>query len=135
MSDYAYKGGKEPGKASEDPHIKEEQMSEDEFDRMMAERYRNGSGLVTYAEDSHDHKSSVDRDIYVPSANDATLWKVKCMVDVFIFGVALYLYDLIMLAMLFWIYCFFFLLPFLSRLDERDTRPFVSCKNMQTWYI
>lgn len=103
-SGYGYKGGKETGKAAGVPYVKEEEMSEEEFERMMENRYKPGSALVTYAED--DHKSSVDH-IYVPSDKDATLWKVKCMVDVFIIGVALYLYNLITVAVSLWIYWLF----------------------------
>lgn len=72
------------GKASNIPHVKEEEMSEEEFDRIMEERYKPGTCYVTYAEDE---KNSTDS-IYVPSAKDPTIWKVKCMVDVVMFGVA-----------------------------------------------
>ncbi|KAL0286332.1 UNVERIFIED_CONTAM: protein RNA-directed DNA methylation 3 [Sesamum angustifolium] len=47
---------------------------------MFEERYKPGAGFVTYAEDGDEHKKSVDRGIYVPSAKDSKIWKVKCMV-------------------------------------------------------
>lgn len=72
----------EPGKASHLPHVKEEAMSEEEYERYCEERYKPGAGFVRYAEDGHDDKESMDRDRYVPSAKDPTIWKVKCMVDV-----------------------------------------------------
>ncbi|KAK4385688.1 protein RNA-directed DNA methylation 3 [Sesamum angolense] len=55
-------------------------MSEEELERMFEERYKPGAGFVTYAEDGDEHKKSVDRGIYVPSAKDSKIWKVKCMV-------------------------------------------------------
>ncbi|KAL2548895.1 protein RNA-directed DNA methylation 3 [Forsythia ovata] len=71
----------EPGKAPQYPCFpKEEEMSEEELERMLEERYKTGSTLVTYAEDGYEHKRSIDREIYVPSAKDPTIWKVKCMV-------------------------------------------------------
>lgn len=59
-------------------------MSEDELERMLGERYKPGSGFVTYAEDD-EHKNSIDRVVYEPSAKDPTIWKVKCTVDVVLF--------------------------------------------------
>ncbi|KAL0310460.1 UNVERIFIED_CONTAM: protein RNA-directed DNA methylation 3 [Sesamum calycinum] len=71
----------EPGKVPDLPFIpKEEEMSEEELERMFEERYKPGAGFVTYAEDGDEHKKSVDRGIYVPSAKDSKIWKVKCMV-------------------------------------------------------
>ncbi|CAA2971924.1 Putative transcription elongation factor SPT5 homolog 1 [Olea europaea subsp. europaea] len=71
----------EPGKPPQYPCFpKEEEMSEEELERMLEERYKTGSTFVTYAEDGYEHKRSTDRDIYLPSAKDPTIWKVKCMV-------------------------------------------------------
>ncbi|KAL0303323.1 UNVERIFIED_CONTAM: protein RNA-directed DNA methylation 3 [Sesamum radiatum] len=71
----------EPGKVPDLPFFpKEEEMSEEELERMFEERYKPGAGFVTYAEDGDEHKKSVDRGIYVPSAKDSKIWKVKCMV-------------------------------------------------------
>ncbi|PIN24453.1 RNA polymerase II transcription elongation factor DSIF/SUPT5H/SPT5 [Handroanthus impetiginosus] len=70
----------EPGKVPQLPFVpKEEEMSEEELERMLEERYKPGAGFVTYADD-YENKKSIDRDIYVPSAKDPTIWKVKCMV-------------------------------------------------------
>ncbi|KAK9282782.1 hypothetical protein L1049_011003 [Liquidambar formosana] len=72
---------KEPGKAHNLPFLpKEEEMSEEELEKMLEERYKNGSGFVTYAEDDYETKGSVQRNILMPSAKDPTIWKVKCMV-------------------------------------------------------
>ncbi|CAA3022124.1 Hypothetical predicted protein [Olea europaea subsp. europaea] len=71
----------EPGKAPQYPCFpKEEKMSEEELERMLGERYKTRSTYVTYAEDGYDHKRSIERDIYLSSAKDRTIWKVKCMV-------------------------------------------------------
>ncbi|KAI3458924.1 hypothetical protein Pfo_015587 [Paulownia fortunei] len=71
----------EPGKVPPLPFLpKEEEMSEEELERMLEERYKPGAGFVTYMEDGYEHKKSIDRDIYVPSAKDPKIWKVKCMV-------------------------------------------------------
>jgi hypothetical protein len=72
---------KEPGK---DPSLpvfpKEEEMNEEEFDKLMEERYKDGSNFVRYAEDDFENKRAIDRNNLVPSAKDPTIWKVKCMV-------------------------------------------------------
>ncbi|KAL6565404.1 hypothetical protein OROGR_002355 [Orobanche gracilis] len=75
-----FKVNNEPAKVPNFPFIKEENMSEEELDRMLEERYKPGSGFVTYVEDGYDHKKYIDRNIYMPSANDLIIWKVKCMV-------------------------------------------------------
>ncbi|XP_073016419.1 uncharacterized protein [Primulina eburnea] len=59
---------------------KEEVMSEEEFERMMEDRYKPGAGFVTHAEDTYDRKR-LEGNMYMPSTKDPTIWKVKCMVD------------------------------------------------------
>ncbi|KAJ4720705.1 Transcription elongation factor Spt5 [Melia azedarach] len=59
---------------------KEEEMNEEEFDKMMEERYKDGSRFIRYAEDDYENKRFVDRNDHVPSVKDPTIWKVKCMV-------------------------------------------------------
>ncbi|KAB1219015.1 hypothetical protein CJ030_MR3G015069 [Morella rubra] len=71
---------KEPGKAQNLPLLpKEEEMNEEEFDKIMEERYKDGSNFVTYAGDDYENKL-VETNFLVPSAKDPTIWKVKCMV-------------------------------------------------------
>ncbi|CAA7033948.1 unnamed protein product [Microthlaspi erraticum] len=57
---------------------KEEEINEEEFDRMMEERYKPGSGFIRYADD--DVKSSIEMDALVPTAQDPPIWKVKCVI-------------------------------------------------------
>uniref|UniRef100_F6HB58 NGN domain-containing protein n=1 Tax=Vitis vinifera TaxID=29760 RepID=F6HB58_VITVI len=47
---------------------------------MLDERYKDGSKFVTYAEDDYETKRSVQRNSFIPSIKDPTIWKVKCMV-------------------------------------------------------
>ncbi|KAL3649647.1 hypothetical protein CASFOL_006050 [Castilleja foliolosa] len=75
-----FKFNNEPAKVPNLPFVKEEDMSEEELDRMLEERYKPGAGYVTHMEDGHDQKRSTERNIYVQSANDLIIWKVKCMV-------------------------------------------------------
>ncbi|XP_075502751.1 protein RNA-directed DNA methylation 3-like [Primulina tabacum] len=73
--------GNESGKAALFSFIpKEEVMSEEEFERMMEERYKSGADFVTHTEDTCDRKRLFEGNMYVPSAKDPTIWKVKCMV-------------------------------------------------------
>ncbi|XP_022765470.1 protein RNA-directed DNA methylation 3 isoform X2 [Durio zibethinus] len=62
------------------PFVPKEEVIEEEFDKMMEERYRDGAGFVTYAEDSYEAKGSIDRNSTVSSSKDPTIWKVKCVV-------------------------------------------------------
>lgn len=72
---------KEPAKTYSIPFIpKEEEMDEEEFDKMMEARYKNGSGFVTYAEDGYENKKLIDRDSLVHLDNEPIVWKVKCVV-------------------------------------------------------
>ncbi|ESQ40338.1 hypothetical protein EUTSA_v10015856mg, partial [Eutrema salsugineum] len=57
---------------------KEEELNEEEYDRIMEERYKPGSGFVRYADD--DVKTSIEMDALVPTAKDPPLWKVKCAI-------------------------------------------------------
>ncbi|CAM9003787.1 unnamed protein product [Rhodiola kirilowii] len=71
----------EPEKAQSVPILpKEEEMSEEELDKMLAERYKSGSGAVTYADDSYNIKRSAHIDFSFPSGKDPIIWKVKCTV-------------------------------------------------------
>ena len=72
----------EPGKAHNLPFFpKEEELSEEELEKMLEERYKDGSKFVTYAEDDYETKRSVQRNSLIPSIKDPTIWKVKCMVQ------------------------------------------------------
>ncbi|KAF3945897.1 hypothetical protein CMV_027775 [Castanea mollissima] len=55
-------------------------MNEEEFDKMMEERYKDGSNFVRYGEDDFENKRAIDRNNIIPFARDPTIWKVKCMV-------------------------------------------------------
>lgn len=72
----------EPGKVHNFPFFpKEEELSEEELDKMLEERYKDGSKFVTYADDDYETKRSVQRNAIAPSVKDPTVWKVKCMVQ------------------------------------------------------
>lgn len=67
----------EPGKADDFPLLpKEEEPNEEEFDRMMEKRYREGL-FVKYPEEDYEGKRSVES---IPSAKEPNIWKVKCSV-------------------------------------------------------
>ncbi|CAH9055381.1 unnamed protein product, partial [Cuscuta epithymum] len=59
---------------------KEEEMDEEELEKMLRERYKPSSSFVRYAEDGYERKGFIDEDISVPSSTDPTIWKVKCTV-------------------------------------------------------
>ncbi|KAG7016327.1 Protein RNA-directed DNA methylation 3 [Cucurbita argyrosperma subsp. argyrosperma] len=60
---------------------KEEEMNEEEFDRMMEEHYNQGPGYGAFAEENYENKNSTGRNPPLQSARDTiSLWKVKCMV-------------------------------------------------------
>lgn len=70
----------EPGRFDQVPFWpKEEELSGDELEKMLEERYRRGSGYVRYAEDDYESKRSVDKSEFMPSV-EPTIWKVKCKV-------------------------------------------------------
>ncbi|EPS60663.1 hypothetical protein M569_14140, partial [Genlisea aurea] len=69
------------GKAQQPLFVpKEEELSEEELERMVAERYRPGAGFVNFPEDDYENKNAVDKCIYVPAAKDPKMWRVKCMI-------------------------------------------------------
>ncbi|KAK9268019.1 hypothetical protein L1049_010458 [Liquidambar formosana] len=79
--DIGIKVKKEPRKAHNLPFLpEEEEMSEEEVEQMLQERYKNVSRFVTYAEDDYETKGSFQRNILMLSTKDSTIWKVKCMV-------------------------------------------------------
>ncbi|KAG7549451.1 NGN domain [Arabidopsis thaliana x Arabidopsis arenosa] len=57
---------------------KEEDINEEEFDRMMEERYKPGSGFLRYADD--DVKDAIEMDALAPTSKDPPIWKVKCAI-------------------------------------------------------
>ncbi|XP_038884298.1 protein RNA-directed DNA methylation 3 isoform X2 [Benincasa hispida] len=60
---------------------KEEEMNEEEFDRMMEEVYNRAPGLGAFADENYENKNSTGRNPPPQSARDTiSLWKVKCMV-------------------------------------------------------
>lgn len=71
----------EPGKTNNFPFIpKEEVMDEEEFERIMEERYKNGPAFVKFAEDDNENKRWAARDSLAHLDMDPIIWKVKCMV-------------------------------------------------------
>lgn len=70
----------EPGKTHNPFVVPKEEVTEEEFDKMMEERYMSGAGFVTHAEDSYEAKGPVDTNSNVSSSKDPTIWKVKCVV-------------------------------------------------------
>ena len=70
----------EAGKSFNFPFIpKEEEMDEEEFDKMMEEKYKNRAPFVSYAED-RENKSFSNRSLVTPTEKDPIIWKVKCAV-------------------------------------------------------
>lgn len=60
---------------------KEEELNEEEFDRMMEEQYNRGPGFGAFAEENYENKNSTGKNPPLQSAKDTiSLWKVKCMV-------------------------------------------------------
>ncbi|VFQ83649.1 unnamed protein product [Cuscuta campestris] len=59
---------------------KEEEMDEEELEKMLRERYKPGSGFVRFAEDGYEGKGFIEEEVSAPSSRDPTLWKVKCMI-------------------------------------------------------
>ncbi|XP_077220123.1 kow domain-containing transcription factor 1 [Tasmannia lanceolata] len=65
------------GKAHRLPFlVKEEDLSDDELEKLLRHRYRHD---VVYAEE-HESKEYDDRESLVHSMKDPTIWRVKCMV-------------------------------------------------------
>lgn len=70
----------EPAKAHGFPSFpKEEEMDEEEFDRMMEERYGDNARFATFAGEEYDDKT-VELNISISSESMPTIWKVKCTV-------------------------------------------------------
>ncbi|GMH13299.1 hypothetical protein Nepgr_015140 [Nepenthes gracilis] len=75
------KGKSEAGKSQQLPFLpKEEELSGDELERILEERYRNGSQYVRYADDDYEMKRSEDGSFVLPYLPDPPIWKVKCKV-------------------------------------------------------
>ncbi|XP_043704580.1 protein RNA-directed DNA methylation 3 [Telopea speciosissima] len=80
-TDAELKDKNEAGKSHHLPFIpKEEELSDDELAELLKERYRPGSRHVVYAEDDYEDKSSLAGNGLMPSDDDPTIYKVKCMV-------------------------------------------------------
>lgn len=63
------------------PVFPKEEEFEEEFDKMMEERYKNASAFLRFAEDEHNNiRRFVEEDSSIPSITDPTTWKVKCAV-------------------------------------------------------
>ena len=57
----------EAGKAHNLPFFpKEEELSEEELEKMLEECYKDGSKFLTYAEDDYETKSSVKKKLAYP---------------------------------------------------------------------
>lgn len=61
------------------PIFPKEEEFEEEFDKMMEERYKNASAFNRHA-DEFDPRSLFEKDALMPQAKDPTIWKVKCAV-------------------------------------------------------
>ncbi|KAK1409632.1 hypothetical protein QVD17_36161 [Tagetes erecta] len=59
---------------------KEEDMDEEEMDKLMEERYKPGAGFVKYAEDRSKTARMDERNTFIPLEKDPPIWKVKCTV-------------------------------------------------------
>ncbi|KAJ0704912.1 putative ribosomal protein L2, domain 2 [Helianthus annuus] len=59
---------------------KEEEMDEEEMDKLMEARYKPGAGFVKYAEDRPQAARMEERNTVMQSLKDPTIWKVKCTV-------------------------------------------------------
>ncbi|XP_042506641.1 protein RNA-directed DNA methylation 3 isoform X2 [Macadamia integrifolia] len=71
----------EAGKSHHLPFIpKEEELSDEELAELLEERYRPGSKHVVYAKGDYEAKSSLAGNGLMPSDEDPTIWRVKCMV-------------------------------------------------------
>ncbi|KAK8609561.1 hypothetical protein V6N13_062007 [Hibiscus sabdariffa] len=67
-----------PWKAHNLPFVPKEEVIEEEFDKMMEERYRDGARFTTFDED-YEAKGSIDKNSTVPPTKDPIIWKVKCV--------------------------------------------------------
>lgn len=57
--------------------LKEEELSGDELEALIKDRYGHGSEFVVYNEDSKERDDKISE---VDSLKDPTVWRVKCMV-------------------------------------------------------
>lgn len=121
-------------KAHNLPVFPKEEQFEEEFDKIMEARYRDGSALVRFA-DEYDAKDSVDGGSGMPSVKDPMVWKVKCTVDVYF----LLFCDIKPNFSIFsgFFSCSSCLIGFLPltkcfRLVEREIQPFVLCRSLLT---
>ncbi|GAB2286890.1 hypothetical protein Dimus_021278 [Dionaea muscipula] len=57
---------------------KVEELSGEELEKFLEERYRSGSGYVRYAEDAFESKGAGEGILVLPSLQDPPMWKVKC---------------------------------------------------------
>lgn len=70
-----------PAKAHGLPFFpKEEVMDEEEFDRMMEERFGDGSRFATYAGEEYDDKTVELNSMPTAAESMPTIWRVKCTV-------------------------------------------------------
>ncbi|KAK8277024.1 hypothetical protein V6Z12_D10G237000 [Gossypium hirsutum] len=69
-----------PWKTHNLPFVPKEEVIEEEFDKMMEERYRDGARFTTFDEDSYEAKGSIDKNSTMPPSKDPIIWKVKCVV-------------------------------------------------------
>ena len=84
------------GKAHEFPFLLNvEELSDEEFEKMVEVRYRPGSSFLTYAEDKHESGGLMEGNAVVPSSEDPTIWKVKCTVLFSIILVVMFILVLI----------------------------------------
>ncbi|KAL9271144.1 RNA-directed DNA methylation 3-like protein [Drosera capensis] len=83
LNDYQAEAQEFPqsGRSNPVPFLpKEEELSGDELEKFLEERYRRGSGFVRYAGDAFETKATAAGAFALPSIQDSPLWKVKCKV-------------------------------------------------------
>lgn len=123
-------------KAPNLPVFPKEEQFEEEFDKILEARYRDGSALGRFA-DEYDAKDSVHGGSSMPSVKDPMVWKVKCTVDIYF----LLFCDIKPKFSIFSGFSFFSpsscltgFLPLTKcfRLVEREIQPFVLCRSMLT---
>ncbi|CAN8257190.1 unnamed protein product [Cochlearia groenlandica] len=71
-------GKEDKGKKDNSSYVFPKEEDIDDYDKIMEERYKPGSGFVRYADD--DVKSSIEMDALIPTAQDPPIWKVKCVI-------------------------------------------------------
>ncbi|GAB2222663.1 hypothetical protein Drorol1_Dr00016783 [Drosera rotundifolia] len=83
LNDYQAEAQEFPqsGRSNPVPFLpKEEELSGDELEKFLEERYRRGSGFVRHAGDAFETKATAAGAFVLPSVQDSPLWKVKCKV-------------------------------------------------------